>query len=131
LTDENNIGHWSQSYPEFHSFINSTRDIPMKLITAIVPAILLMAGCANFPGTGTTGAEGTDNMTSAAGDETLAEPAKPVTREREVNIGNWRVDCLYEEITLLTQCKAETWGKLLQYLGDEITGRSRSCGYHG
>ncbi len=92
----------------------------MKLITAIVPAILLMAGCANFPGTATTGAEGTDNMTSAAGDETLAEPAKPVTREREVNIGNWRVDCLYEEITLLTQCKAETWGKLLQYLGDEI-----------
>jgi hypothetical protein len=45
---------------------------------------------------------------------------KSIVRERKVDFGNWQVDCLYEETRYQTQCKAETYGRITQFLGDEV-----------
>ena len=82
----------------------------MRLRTTLLVMTLLATGCANFPAGTVTG----DNTESPASQERNA------VRERKVQFGNWRVDCVYEVVTLLTQCKAETYGKVTEYYGDEI-----------
>lgn len=74
---------------------------------------LLLAGCANFPA-GEPATERPDDSARAA------PPPSQELRERRVQFGNWRVDCIYEEVNFSTQCKAETYGKISVSVGDEI-----------
>ena len=82
----------------------------MKSPATLLMMSLLVTGCANFPG-GTS----TDDSTAST-----AQPEQSEVREREVQFGNWRVDCIYEEVNYLTQCKAETYGKITEFHGDEM-----------
>ena len=82
----------------------------MKLPAILTAMSLLLTACANFP-TGTKTADRTPGT---------PQQERNVIREHSVQFGNWRVDCVYEEVNLLTQCKAETYGKVIQYHGDEI-----------
>ncbi|MGB5306666.1 MAG: hypothetical protein WBO57_10530 [Gammaproteobacteria bacterium] len=84
----------------------------MKLPIILLMMTLLASGCANFPAGTTTG----DHSASTPG--TVQQERKAV-RERKVQFGNWRVDCVYEENTLLTQCKAETYSKITEYHGED------------
>jgi len=68
---------------------------------------LLATGCANFPGGGTTS------------DDSTAQQERSDVRERRVQFGNWRVDCVYEEVTALTQCKAETYSRITEHRGED------------
>lgn len=81
----------------------------MKLPVTLLMMTLLATGCANFPGSTTT-----DDRTAST-----AQQERDEVRERQVQFGNWRVDCVYEEVTLLTQCKAETYSKITEYRGDD------------
>jgi hypothetical protein len=109
----------------------------MKRVIATVSIVLLISGCAGFPGghgAATTAATGSHTATSGmtergdvdtSPDESgaggaMSPPVQAGVHERNVNIGNWRVDCLYEETRFQTQCKAETYGKVLQFIGDEV-----------
>lgn len=102
----------------------------MKLPVTILLTTLLATGCANFPaGTDTTTGDkpaSTESSPSPAATESPASTAstaprdKNDVRERKVQFGNWRVDCIYEAVTLITQCKAETYGTITEYYGDEI-----------
>lgn len=87
----------------------------MKLPVSLLLPALLLAGCANFPA-GT----GTEDQPSAPHAEHATRPDRQAMRERRVQFGNWRVDCLYEEVNFSTQCKAETYGKISVTVGDEI-----------
>ena len=80
----------------------------MKSTATMLIMALLASGCAGFPGDTTTG------------DTTASSTQSNEVRERKVQFGNWRVDCVYETVTLLTQCKAETYGKVTEHYGDEI-----------
>lgn len=84
----------------------------MKLPAILLLPVLLITGCANFPA-GT--ADQTPSQTGTAPDSTAQ-----TSRERRVQFGNWRVDCLYEEVNFSTQCKAETYGKIGVSVGDEL-----------
>jgi len=84
----------------------------MKFPACLLLIPLLASGCANFPA-GTTHPSGTVQGTAA-------EQEPKDVRERRVQYGNWRVDCIYEEVNFSTQCKAETYGKITEYYGDEI-----------
>jgi hypothetical protein len=81
----------------------------MKLSVTLLMMTLLATGCANFSGGTTNG----DQTTSTAQQE------QNKVREREVQFGNWRVDCVYEEVSGLTQCKAETYSKITEYRGED------------
>jgi hypothetical protein len=70
---------------------------------------LLATGCANFPVD-----TGADHPASTA------QQQRDNVRERNVQFGNWNVDCIYEEVTLLTQCKAETYSKITEYHGEDF-----------
>lgn len=82
----------------------------MKLSVIVLMMALLATGCANFSG-----------GTSTDGDRTAstAQPEQNEVRERKVQFGNWRVDCTYEEVSALTQCKAETYSKITEYRGED------------
>ena len=82
----------------------------MKLPATMLMITMLATGCANFP----AGTTSDDNQASTA------QQVRNEVRERKVQFGNWRVDCIYEAVTLLTQCKAETYGKITEYQRDEI-----------
>lgn len=82
----------------------------MKSTATLLILSLLATGCANFP----AGSTSEDEPASTAPQK------KTEVRERKVQFGNWRVDCIYEEINFLTQCKAETYGKITAFYGDEI-----------
>ncbi|MDX2416025.1 MAG: hypothetical protein QNK19_01005 [Xanthomonadales bacterium] len=92
----------------------------MKLFALIVTTLLLISGCANFPGGGVATSGTEENGTMASTGSSASQSSTAAVRERKVNIGNWLVDCLYEETRFQTQCKAETYGKITHYLGDEI-----------
>ncbi len=81
----------------------------MKRYATLLVTALLATGCADFPTRTTTG------------DQPAATPPQQGTevRERRVHFGNWRVDCTHEEVTLLTQCKAETNSTLTEYRGGD------------
>jgi hypothetical protein len=81
----------------------------MKLPVTLLMMTLLATGCANFSG-GTS----TDDRTAST-----AQPEQNAVREREVQFGNWRVDCIYEEVSALTQCKAETYSRITEYRGED------------
>jgi len=85
----------------------------MKLHATILMMTLMATGCANFPAD-----TATDD--SPASPASTAPQEKTDVRERKVQFGNWRVDCIYEEVNYLTQCKAETYGKVTEFHGDEI-----------
>lgn len=80
----------------------------MKVSATLLLTTLLATGCANFP-------SGSDKDDSAG----TAPEEKSEVRERKVQFGNWRVDCVYEEVSRLTQCKAETYSKTTEYRGDD------------
>ena len=82
----------------------------MKLHAALLTMTLLATGCANF----TTGTPTGDRPVSPAPQQ------RSEIRERGVQFGNWRVGCIYEEVNFLTQCKAETYGKITAFYGDEL-----------
>ncbi len=81
----------------------------MKLPAILLMTALLAAGCANFPA----------DTSSVDRPASTAPQARNDVRERKVQFGNWRVDCIYEEFTLLTQCKAETYSKITEYRGED------------
>ena len=83
----------------------------MKLPANMLILSLLATGCANFPNGTNTGDEPAS---------TAPQQQKNEVSERKVDFGNWRVDCIYEEINFLTQCKAETYGKITTFYGDEV-----------
>lgn len=78
----------------------------MKVSATLLLTALLATGCASFPGS-----NGKDATTGAAATE-----EKSTVRERN---GNWRVDCVNEEASRLTHCKAETYSKVTGYSDDE------------
>jgi hypothetical protein len=82
----------------------------MKFAVTALTMTLLATGCADFP-PGTAGGDRAPARQQKMNDD---------VRERSVHFGNWRVGCTYEEVSFLTQCKAETYGKVVQYHGDEI-----------
>lgn len=84
----------------------------MKRVVVIAFIVLLISGCA---GVSTTGTEETGYQASEK-----TSSSKTDVQEHKVNIGNWRVDCLYEGTRFQTQCKAETYGRILRYHGDEV-----------
>ncbi|MEZ5540648.1 MAG: hypothetical protein R3F42_01240 [Pseudomonadota bacterium] len=79
--------------------------------------ILLVTGCTGIPSY-TPG--GDEDQPSATRMERVRPQDRQSTRERRVQFGNWRVDCIYEEVNFSTQCKAETYGKISVSVGDEI-----------
>lgn len=81
----------------------------MKLPATLLMMALLTTGCANFPA-------GTPDDDRPA---ITAQQPRDDVRERKVQFGNWRVGCIYEEVTLLTQCKAETYSKITEYRGED------------
>ncbi len=90
----------------------------MKLHTLLLPVVLLLSGCAGLSGggmseTGSSPAKATQS--SGSGKSATAKGAG----EHKVNFGNWRVECLFTDQRFMTQCKAETYGKLVQSVGDE------------
>jgi len=85
----------------------------MKLPATMLMMTLLATGCANFPA-------GTPTDDSPASTASTAQQEGNDVRERKVQFGNWRVDCIYEEVNSITQCKAETYGKVTEFHGDEI-----------
>lgn len=87
----------------------------MKISTSLLLPVFLITGCANFP----AGTSGTDQPAGAE-PERRARAERQDLRERRVQFGNWRVDCIYEEVNFSTQCKAETYGKISVTVGDEI-----------
>jgi hypothetical protein len=109
----------------------------MKPLIAIASAVLLLSGCAGFPGGHGAATRGAADNATAASDQaesggmtmaTIGADTSSTTnradqaevQERKVNIGSWRVDCLFEQTRFQTQCKAETYGRIIQYLGDEV-----------
>jgi len=82
---------------------------------------LLATGCANFPAATTT-----EDHQAGGAQEGMVQPERKAVRqrknarEREVHFGNWRVDCIYEEVNFSTQCTAETYGQITESYGDEI-----------
>jgi hypothetical protein len=80
----------------------------MKVSVILLLTTLLASGCANFP----VGSNDDDT----AGAEIVD---KSEVRERKVQFGNWRVDCVYEEVSRLTQCKAEIYSKMTEYHGED------------
>lgn len=87
----------------------------MKFPASLLVISVLATGCANFPA-GTT----TEDQPASSGSERTVQPERKAGRERRVQFGNWRVDCIYEEDNFSTQCTAETYGKVSGSLGDEI-----------
>lgn len=85
----------------------------MKRAASLLLSILLLAGCTSFP-------SGEPATGQPAGTVRATPPAHQEPRERRVQFGNWRVDCIYEEVNFSTQCKAETYGKISVSVGDEI-----------
>ena len=81
----------------------------MKLSLTLLVMTLLATGCANFPAGTTSG----DRPASTE------QQAREDVRERSVQFGNWRVDCTYEEVSLSTQCKAETYSTITEYRGED------------
>jgi len=87
----------------------------MKIPASLLLPVVLATGCANFHAGGTTGAQSGEVVSQDTGVQ-----EREAARERRVQFGNWRVDCIYEEVNFSTQCKAETYGKVTASLGDEI-----------
>lgn len=87
----------------------------MKFPASLLLPVVLAAGCANFPAGTTTGEQPADTVQQGTG-----QKSPSTARERRVQFGNWRVDCIYEEVNFSTQCKAETYGKITASMGDEI-----------
>ncbi|MGB5472550.1 MAG: hypothetical protein WBQ78_03610 [Gammaproteobacteria bacterium] len=87
----------------------------MKFPASLFLISLLATGCANFPA-GTA----TEDQPASTAQERTVQTKRQGVRERRVNFGNWRVDCLYEEVNFSTQCTAETYGKITESYGDEI-----------
>jgi hypothetical protein len=90
----------------------------MKRLAVIASIVLSISGCAGFPEGG--GVSTTDIEETGYPESEKTSPSQTDAHEHKVNIGNWRVDCLYEETRFQTQCKAETYGRILLYLGDEV-----------
>ena len=87
----------------------------MRYPAILLLPVLLATGCANFPA-----ATPDEDQPASATSKSTAQQARPDARERRVHFGNWRVDCIYEEVNFSTQCKAETYGKIRVTVGDEI-----------
>jgi hypothetical protein len=87
----------------------------MKFRASLLLISLLATGCANFPAGTTKGEQPPSTVQGSTPQQERSE-----VRERRVQFGNWRVDCIYEEVNFSTQCKAETYGKVTEAVGDEI-----------